>query len=726
MEIFVNGVWMDLRDNARYRILWISPDGGPCWWIALDGKRQVPEKVSMEDLLAWRGTGRLVKAEDPVPATRKPTAAQREIRDRRFSVISDAVSREPEIYDPHKRARILAEISSREGVRVQNLYRSLGRYWKGGKKADAFLALENRRGKCRDYTKGTYRPLGRRRREGAPGKVLTQEDFRNFSQAVQKYYLSEDKLSLTETYSRMLKERYCNFDTGEDGARRASMRPPGELPSFMQFRYWYRNNRDVVAEVKTRDGEGAFERNARSIVGHTERKYTYPGAAFQIDATIADIYLVKENDRNAIVGRPVMYFVMDAYTRMVTGMLVTFRPPSWADAMAALDNTLSDKVEYCMRFGIGIQDEEWPCRQLPSAIIADRGEMEGRAADVLVSGLGIRIENTPPYRGDLKGIIEQHFRLINLQTSDLLPGKVRKDFGQRGTRDYRLDARLDIRQFTRIIIKCVLFHNNFHLMEGYQKEPQMRSMGIPPVPRDLWRFGVRYRSGGLVSLPREQVRYTLLPKEEGAVTERGVAFHGMHYVCGEAYGERWFEKARIAGRTKTDIAYDPTSTAAVYILHEDGRFLKCLREDLKGPGSDTTFAEVDDDQERDLDERAAHNHEEMERKAELLDFIDREIEKAVRLAEGQKDPALPKTRRLGEIGRNRKTEIEGEGGLDGTMDKAGPETGVVQPPPKGRGPELNAVEKMIRRQLEERLKGMEEARDGNSSKNGGVQGTIPG
>ena len=96
--------------------------------------------------------------------------------------------------------------------------------------------------------------------------------------------------------------------------------------------------------------------------------------------------------------------------------------------------------------------------QLPSALIADRGEMEGRAADVLVSGLGIRIENTPPYRGDLKGVIEQHFRVINLEMSDLLPGKVKKDFGERGSRDYRLDAKLDIRQFTRIIIKCVLFH----------------------------------------------------------------------------------------------------------------------------------------------------------------------------------------------------------------------------------------------------------------------------
>ncbi len=66
--------------------------------------------------------------------------------------------------------------------------------------------------------------------------------------------------------------------------------------------------------------------------------------------------------------------------------------------------------------------EEWPCMHLPTALVADRGEIESHAADCLARELGIRIENTPPYRGDLKGIIEQHFRLINLDMTDLIPG----------------------------------------------------------------------------------------------------------------------------------------------------------------------------------------------------------------------------------------------------------------------------------------------------------------
>lgn len=704
-NFFVNEVLMDMSADSRYRILWISPDGEECWWITLDGSKRVPERVSVHELDTRKKSGRIVRAEDPAGLVPVLTGDQKERRDKRYEIIKDAVTREPEIYRPDERAAILAGISERAGIKVQNLYGYLGKYWKGGKTPDALADPAGRRGRSRDYTKGSYKHLGRKKREGAAGKILEPEDFRCFSRALQKYYYTQDKLTLQETYEQMLKDHYCTFESDGDGRRKACMKPSDELPSFMQFRYWYRKNRDAIGQMKRREGEGGYQREGRAVTGYTERKYHYPGAAFQIDATIADIYLVKENDRSAIVGRPVMYFVMDAYTRMVTGMHITFRYPSWADAILALDNTMGDKTEYCRRFGISISSEDWPCMQLPSALVADRGEMESRAADVLVSGLGIRIENTPPYRGDLKGVIEQHFRVINLEMSDLLPGKVKKDFGERGSRDYRLDAKLDIRQFTRIIIRCVLFYNNSHFMDGYRKEPQMRSMGILPIPRELWNFGLKYRSGGLQVMSREKVRYALLPKEEGSVTERGIAFHDMFYTCPEAASENWFSQARISGRHKVTVAYDPGSTALVYLMLDDGRHIRCTRTDLEGSGADTTFDEADLDHQADLDQKAAHSHEELERKAELDDFIEGEIKKAKGMA--AQEPGMPKTRRIADIGKNRREETSGEngGGPAGTVDRADPEEGKKD---TGNGRELNAVEKMIRRQLEERLKRMEE------------------
>ena len=700
---YIKEVLMDMASGSRYRILWMSEDGSECWWITLDGNKRIPERVSLNELREWKRSGRILRAEDPADKLPPLTQKQKERRDRRYEMIAGAVAREPGIYRPGERKMILEETAEKKGVKVQNLYKYLGKYWKGGKTPDALTDTAGKRGKCRDYTKGEYKPLGRKKREGAPGKVLVPEDFRHFSQALQKYYFTEDRLTLTETYDHMLKDHYCAFETDTNGKRTAVMRPSEELPSFMQFRYWYRKNKDTVEQMKAREGEGSYQRCGRAVPGYTERRYDYPGAAYQIDATIADIYLVEENDRSAIVGRPVMYFVMDAYTRIVAGMHVTFRSPSWQDAAIALDNTMGDKTEYCRGYGISISHEDWPCSQLPAALIADRGEMESRAADVLVSGLGIRIENTPPYRGDLKGVIERHFRVINLEMSDLLPGKVKKDFGERGSRDYRLDAKLDIRQFTRIIIKCVLFYNNSHFMEGYRKEPQMRRMGILPVPRELWNFGLKYRSGGLMVMPREKVRYTLLPKEEASVTERGIAFHGMFYSCPEAFRENWFSLARIQGRQKINVAYNPCSTASVYLLTEDGRYIHCMRSDLEGCEADTTFTEADSDHQKDLDQKAAHEHEELERKAELNDFIEGEIKKA----EGMTgpDPGIPKTKRLADIRKNREKAIAAE-----KMDQAPAEAPPTESP-GGKKPEAgkepNLVDQIIRKQLDERLKKME-------------------
>ncbi|MCG8282963.1 transposase, partial [Escherichia coli] len=93
--------------------------------------------------------------------------------------------------------------------------------------------------------------------------------------------------------------------------------------------------------------------------------------------TIADIYLVSEHDRSLIVGRPVVYMVIDVFSRMVVGMYVGFEGPSWVSAMVALANTVADKVEYCRQYGVEIDASDWPVKGLPDVVLADKGELNG-------------------------------------------------------------------------------------------------------------------------------------------------------------------------------------------------------------------------------------------------------------------------------------------------------------------------------------------------------------
>ena len=214
----------------------------------------------------------------------------------------------------------------------------------------------------------------------------------------------------------------------------------------------------------------------------------------QIDATIADYYLVREHHRNQGIGRPVMFFIKDVKSRMIMGM--------YDCALMALKNTVEDKVGFCKRYGVDISQEEWPCHHLPVSITADNGEMGDRGVEEVIAKLGITIENTPPYRGDLKGIIENAFSMVDLKLRYIVPGHVDKDDGQRGSINRRKEACIDLKTFIQMLIRCVLFYNNRHYMKTYQMAPEMMAHGVRPVPRDLWNYGGSFSQVPFASSPR--------------------------------------------------------------------------------------------------------------------------------------------------------------------------------------------------------------------------------
>src|SRR5690625_904049 len=99
---------------------------------------------------------------------------------------------------------------------------------------------------------------------------------------------------------------------------------------------------------------------------------------------------------------------------------------------------------------------------MPNKVIDDRGELNNIKLENAVDNLGIYIHNRPPYRADAKGIIEQAFEQLKLKIKPFADGFVKdgKTTIERGNEDHRLKANLTIDEFTKIVIKCILFHNN--------------------------------------------------------------------------------------------------------------------------------------------------------------------------------------------------------------------------------------------------------------------------
>jgi hypothetical protein len=176
--------------------------------------------------------------------------------------------------------------------------------------------------------------------------------------------------------------------------------PESEIPTKGQMLHFYKREYAQVEKVKKRTSIIEYNKDTRPLKGTANDQVIGPGSRFEIDATIADIYLVSDSNRKNIVGRPVIYMVIDVFSRMIAGFYVGFESPSYAASMQAIVTAMTDKVAFCKNIGFdSITYDDWPITGLPNAILADRGELLGYQIESLESSFAVRIENTPPYRG---------------------------------------------------------------------------------------------------------------------------------------------------------------------------------------------------------------------------------------------------------------------------------------------------------------------------------------
>lgn len=165
-------------------------------------------------------------------------------------------------------------------------------------------------------------------------------------------------------------------------------------------------------------------------------------------------------------------------------------------------------------------------------------------------------------------MVEVRFRLLPAMFSPFVPGYVDTDFRQRGIRDYRLDAELDVGDLYRIIIPVLLYYNNHHVLKGYVRHSGLTEDGVPSIPVNLFEWGIANLSGRPRMPPMERFRLALMPTVEASVTPQGILFQGRLYSCRKALAERWFTRARDE-RFKTPISYDPRLTDHIFV-HDSG------------------------------------------------------------------------------------------------------------------------------------------------------------
>lgn len=568
---------------AFHRVIAGFPAAGLIVLIALEASPALPVVRIAEEVRAAVASGALrVQDRDPFAAD-QPDAAltekARDARDRRWGAVGPLVTRtDSAMFDPRERGPLVATAAKANETNPARIYDWCRLYWQGGCRVDALVPSYARCG-----APGQIRVPGAAKRgaRSASGRQDPEAAGVNVDARIARWLVAGAK-QFHEDGGKPLSAAYLDtmgkyFAVGRERNAEGKLVPvllPQHLrPTEQQFRYWYKRHRDLEASLKRKKGEGKFNLQDRPLLGSATDLATGPGSLYQIDATVGDVYLLTNALPPAILGRPVVYLVRDTwYGGMITGLHVALDGPNWMGASMALQNALMDKVEFCARFGITIEEADWPCHHKPEAVIGDRGEMLAGHADEVAKSFRTRIDNTAPRRGDLKSIVERGFKTLNDEVIHWLPGAV-YHARENGDPDYRLDATLTLRAFWTLMIRQVLFYNKHHRVRGGLPAGFSTPDGGSPTPLALWNWGVRHRSGHLERVDPVWARVHLLPSAQARVTRRGLYLkgHGLFYTCPTAERERWFvEDPDRKGSWYVTLAYDPRDVGLVY-LRDDGK-----------------------------------------------------------------------------------------------------------------------------------------------------------
>lgn len=382
------------------------------------------------------------------------------------------------------------------------------------------------------------------------------EDEKNIRWALNQFFYTKNKNSLQTAYTLMLKARYCD----SAGALLS------KYPTIHQFRYFYRKHKKMQTYYISRDGLKAYQRNYRPLVGGGIQAFAPNVGIAMLDSTICDIYLV--NDAGNLVGRPILTACVDAYSGLCCGYTLSWEGGVY-NLRKLMEHVVEDKEQWCRQFGINIEKSDWDCSgALPGTLVTDMGSEYKSENFAQIAELGVTVINLPAYRPELKGAVEKFFDLIQGYFKPHLKGRgvIEPDYQERGAHDYRKDACLTMREFEKIVLRCVVYYNSRRIAAKFPYTEEMAAGGVKPCASSIWNWGKTQSGVNLIPVNSQQLSMVLLPRTVGKFSRCGLTVNKLRYHR-EGYTERY-----LMGGAAT-VAYNPDDVSGVWVV-ENGDYTK--------------------------------------------------------------------------------------------------------------------------------------------------------
>ncbi len=580
MELIRNSVWNIVSDTKlnylprRFRVLDVHGEMDLVVLFALNTdktKLSRPIPASLNKINQYIKKEIIIATQFEIPALmslpeRDLEKSWKNDRDDRYKIIFPLVKDNMFVIRMVTTSKFSEIVSHAQllGKPSSTIHRLLNLYWRYGQKPNALLTFRVNCG-----GKGVQKCASSKRR-GAPAKKslfgfpqntsvnVTEEDKEILREGILRYYSVGHKKK-----SKALDDILTEYYSEEIAAAKKEDRKP-ELITLRQFYYWLPKLTDEIEIEKKRLGETQWEMNHRGLLGSVSENVHGPGDRFEIDATVADVYIVSKFDRNRILGRPVIYVIVDEASRMVVGLHVSIFWASWESAKQALLNAFLPKSEYCARYGLSIDNSEWPCAHMPRGLLVDRGEMIWNQPEEHLGILGIQIEIAAPFRGDWKGIVERKFGTANEKSLHELYGTTRGKIRTRGEKDPRDDAFYTLNEVTALLVKMFVDYNRVQQFDCLITKDLVFE-DIKPTPLNYWNWHIEHHRHSLSFTDPEQARAELLLSAKATVTGGGIECEGRRYSCERAESENWFAKSRKNGSWRLDARVDADNSSILWV-----------------------------------------------------------------------------------------------------------------------------------------------------------------
>lgn len=460
----------------------------------------------------------------------------------------------------------LTEIMNIHGLTRTSFWKYLRKYIQSGCNDNALLDARTSNGR---YKRSYQSKPGRSKTfNNTPGKLLDDFDIANFDKYI-KYYLLNKSATLESAYNSMIADYYREKRINSDGSITYTEKSSEKLPSMRQFTYYY--GKQVTPERRDTAKKGAMEQrnNKRLLLGNAKTDVFGPGDIVEIDACELDIALVSREYPEKAVGRPILYLMVDVFTRLILAVSVAMDNNSVVGVTNCLANLVEDKHTLCEKYGITFDNDAlWPTNYRPSAIRVDRGsDFISKDIHRFAQEFGIRIDTVPGGTGSMKGVVERIFHNIHDKQNEFLEEKGL--ITKRHNSKHHKEACLNIDEYTAILLNYVLYHNQ-HYMKTYVKTSEMIRNDIKPIPAILWEYGCKTLSTPKIIFNKEQFLYGLMIPHKASVTRRGICFEGLYYLnpSDEDMMELMYKQQ---GKSqKIDIRYDSRDIERIYYL-KDGK-----------------------------------------------------------------------------------------------------------------------------------------------------------